>query len=95
MSDNLGQPEGAIKRNFVDEDDVEGHSARRGAEGEGSARRGADLGEGQHKRDAFPDDGSDDVEGHSIRRDGDGAIRRDDEGFTREIGPGEGHTSRQ
>ena len=94
MSDSLDQPEGAIKRNFIDENDVEGHSVRRDAEGEGIARRGADLGEGQHRRNAFPDDGSDDVEGHTMRRDDDGAIRRDDEGFTRKIGPGEGHSSR-
>jgi len=103
MSDHLDQPEGAIKRNFIDESDVEGHSIRRDAEGEGSARRGADLGEGQHKRNAFPDDGSDDVEGHSIRRDGegvrssfnDGDPAPGGDGFTRKVGPGEGHSSRQ
>jgi len=93
------EPEGAHKRDFVDETDVEGHSIRRDLEGEGhSSRRGADLGEGISKRNAFPDDGSDDVEGHSIRRGGermDAPMGEGGEGVKRNFGPGEGHTSRQ
>jgi hypothetical protein len=87
-----GEPDGFAKRGFVDENDVEGHAMRRDGDGAAS-RRDADLGEGQHKRNAVPDDG-DDVEGHSMRRDDDGAMRRDDEGFSRRVGPGEGHSSR-
>lgn len=87
-----GEPDGFTKRDFVDDTDVEGHTMRRDGDG-ASSRRDADLGEGQHKRNAVPDDG-DDVEGHSMRRDDEGAMRRDDEGFTRKVGPGEGHASR-
>jgi hypothetical protein len=97
MSDKLDQTPGAARRDTEPDgaarrdDDVEGHQLRR--EGEEAALR-RDTEEGFVTRKAFPDDGDDDVEGHQLRRD-EGVTRRDDEGFNREVGPGEGFSSRK
>jgi hypothetical protein len=96
-SDGVGA-DGLNKRNFIDENDVEGHNLRRDGEGVRS-QRGATLDEGLHKRNAIPD-GGDDVEGHSIMHGGEGvrAPFSDEapggEGLTRKVSPGEGHSSR-
>jgi hypothetical protein len=99
MSDKLDQTPGVTRRDADAEgitrrdDDVEGHSLRREGEGEGATLR-KDTEEGFVTRKAFPDDGDDDVEGHSMLRSDEGVTRRDEEGFNREVGPGEGHSSR-
>lgn len=94
--------DGAHKRTFIDETDVEGHRMARSPDG-AHTQRGVSLGEGAQKRNAIPDDG-DDVEGHSILRGegvrapfSDDAISRGGdlgEGASRRVGPGEGHSSR-